>query len=148
MNYPARCSLPWLILPEEVEREREREGDFISPRETILRELLSSIIHETSPHRTYHQVHTWEIKRCHPFRQLRPRPLSEKCARDPLSSVKLLPRVGREKAVSQKVSPGFLSMSLICQEPCTARGRNLVLFLTGFLKTAATFVFFSLSLLQ
>lgn len=69
---------------------------------------------------------------------------------EPLNGVKLLPEVGREKAVSQRVSPGFLSLSLICQEPCAVRGRNLVLFLTGLLKTAATFFFlvffFSLSL--
>lgn len=34
-------------------------------------------------------------------------PQFEKCAQEPLNSVKLLPWVGREKAVSQRMSPGF-----------------------------------------
>lgn len=38
-------------------------------------------------------------------------PLFEKCVQEPLNGVKLLPWVGREKAASQRMSPGFHSMS-------------------------------------
>lgn len=90
------------------------QREFISPCETIFRKLQSSIIHVTSQNRTYHQAHTWEIKCCQPFLLL---PLSlslslvEKCVQEPLNSVKLLPWVGREKAFSQRMSPGFYSVS-------------------------------------
>lgn len=39
-------------------------------------------------------------------------PLFEKCVQEPLNSVKLLPWVGREKAFSQRMTPGFHSVSL------------------------------------
>lgn len=69
LNYHTRCSLCL----------RFAEREFISPCETIFRKLQSSIIHETSQNRTYHQVHTWEIKRYHPF-QLRLSSVWKMCA--------------------------------------------------------------------
>lgn len=53
--FPSLCFLP---------------REFISPCESIFRKLQSSIIHETSQNRTYHQVYTWEIKCYHPFQLL------------------------------------------------------------------------------
>lgn len=52
-------------------------------------------------------------------------PLFEKCVQEPLNSVKLLPWVGREKAVRQRVSPGFHSMSLICHDSTAQHRHNL-----------------------
>lgn len=82
--------------------------EVMSPCEAVFQKLQSSIIHETSQNQTNHQVHIREIKCYHPF-QLLPPSIWE--MEELLNSVKLFPWVGREKAVSQRMSPGFHSMS-------------------------------------
>lgn len=99
----------------------ERERDFISPCETIFRKLLSSIIHENFSKLDLSSG-------AHMGNQMLPSIVAassllrlKKCVQEPLNGVKLLPWVGREEAVSQRVSPGFYSMSLICHDCCTAQ---------------------------
>lgn len=55
-------------------------------------------------------------------------PPFEECVQEPLNSVKWLPRVGREEAASHRLSPGFLSMSLICQKSIVERRNNSLKF--------------------
>lgn len=104
-----------------LERDTQRGRDFVSPRETIFRKLLSSIIHENFSKPDLSSG-------AHMGNQMLPSIVAasslhrlKKCVQEPLNGVKLLPWVGREEAVSQRVSPGFHSMSLICHDCCTAQ---------------------------
>lgn len=84
--------------------------EFISPCEAVLRKLHfynpGKLIKTRPIIRCTHGKSNATINSsCFP-------PLFEKCVQEPLNSVKLLPWVGREKAFSQRMTPGFHSMSL------------------------------------
>lgn len=77
------------------------QRQFISPCEAIFRKQ-SSIIHITSQNRTYHQVHTWEIKCYHSFQLL------------PLSLC--LKNVCRSLSTVWNYSPGWAEKSQSAEE--------------------------------